>query len=149
MLRSLTSLLLLLLFMSAGAAPVRAADDASMMTRQQADTLLASGRLRHLRSKSEIPKVWWEAMGLDGMSDIGGPFSSGCTGPEPHRRLITGAISEPYAVLVTEQGGIAYFTELRLFKHKKDAVKCVYHESVREPRLNEIREKLGESHRTP
>ncbi|HEY9791515.1 MAG TPA: hypothetical protein V6D22_14025 [Candidatus Obscuribacterales bacterium] len=120
------------------------AAEPQMMTKQQAEALLASGKFHHVKSKSEIPKLWWKAMTLDGLSDIGGPFSAGCTGTEPHRRLMAAAVSEPYAVTVTEQGGIAYMTDIRIFKREKDSVSSVYYESLHDPRLHEVLKKLGQ-----
>jgi hypothetical protein len=124
--------------------PMSAAEPATTMSKQQVDTLLASGKFHRVKTKAEVPKVWWKAMELENLSDIGGPFDPGCTGNQPHRRLVAAALSEPYGVMVSEQGGIAYMTEFRVFKHEKDAVTSVYFENVREQRLREILKKLGQ-----
>ncbi len=116
-----------------------------MITRQQADDLLSSGKFRPVRSRDEIPKLWWDGMGLEGMSDIGGPFSAGCTGPGAHKRVIAAAVSEPFAVLISEQGGIAYFATFAVFERKQRGVQCVYRETgVLEPRLSELLKKFAQ-----
>jgi hypothetical protein len=141
--RKIKALIIALIATATMNSECKAADETPNISRQQADGLLSSGKFKHVRSKSEIPKVWWQAMSLEHMSDIGGPFSAGCTGTEPHRRLITGAVNEPYAIILSEQGGIAYMCELRIYKHDKDAIKSIYFENVFNPRIAEIQKKLG------
>jgi hypothetical protein len=125
-------------------APAVNGADETAISKRQADALLSSGKLKPVKKKAEMPKIWWSAMNLDSMSDIGGPFSAGCTGSEPHRRMVAGAVAEPYGVLIEEQGGIAYMMELRVFKHEKNAVKRVYSEMVMmEPRRTEVLKSLN------
>lgn len=145
MMRRLTVVLasnILVAFAGDGAS--RASYDASSkITREAADSLLVSGNFKPVKSKKEIPKLWWQALGLDSLSDIGGPFSSGCTGAEPHARLKLSAVSEPHAIVIFERGGIAYMTVFEIYKHEKDGIRLVYTEDVSQPRFAEIQRKLG------
>ncbi len=131
--------ILLLLFFST-ASESQASKD---LTKEGANHLLASGKFKPVSSKKDIPKLWWPTMNLEGVSDIGGAFSAGCTGNEPHRRLLLASVSEPYALSLTEQGGIAYFVEFKIYKHEENSFRQIYFEQVREPRIKEIRQKLG------
>jgi hypothetical protein len=116
--------------------------DETMLTQKQADEVIASGKLKRLKSKSDFPKIWYREMGLDDMSDVDGSFSVGCTGNEPHTRMIAGAVSEQYGLLIYEQGGIAYFRNLKLYRRENNKVECVHSESVDEARIKSIEGKL-------
>jgi hypothetical protein len=112
------------------------------LTKTQADQIIASAQLKGIKSKSDLPKAWYQAMGMDNMSDAGGPFSAGCTGSEPHSRMIAAAISDKYGVLLFEQGGIAHFRRLKLFSHTGKNIDCVYSEEVDENRIANIEDKF-------
>jgi uncharacterized UPF0160 family protein len=113
------------------------------LTKKQADEVIASGQLKQVKSKSDLPKVWYEAMGVDSMADVGKAFSAGCTGGDPHSRIIAAAISDKYGVLLYEQGGIAYFRHLKLFSHTNKNVDCVYTENIDEKRIADIVDKIS------
>lgn len=113
------------------------------LTKKQADEVIASGQLKQVKSKSDLPKVWYESMGVDSMADVGKPFSAGCTGGEPHSRIIAAAISDKYGVLLYEQGGIAYFRRLKLFSHTNKNIDCVYTENIDEKRIADIEDKFS------
>jgi hypothetical protein len=115
----------------------------NMISKESADKLLSSQKFKPVKSKNEIPKLWWHAEDLENLSDIGGAFDAGCTGQGPHRRLMLGAVNEPYSIVITEQGGIAYLTEFKVYKHEGNSVHLIYSEMIRDPRVNEIRKKLG------
>jgi len=117
--------------------------DQAMMTKQQVDEVIASGKLKLVKSKSDFPEFWRASTGLTSMSDIGGPFSSGCTGPPPHCRMIAGAVSDRYGLIIYEQGGVAYFCNLKLYRHENNKVDCVYSEGVDQARIDAIRKKLS------
>ena len=119
------------------------ASDQMTMTKQQANSILSSAKFKSVHSRNEIPSKWAQAMNLDKFSDIGGPFSAGCTGTESHSRLMEAAVSEPYGFAMIEFGGIAHFFEFRLFKQENGSIKQVYNESVLPPRISEIRKTLG------
>lgn len=145
MIKRIALLFLAYLSISTNISAVQASHDASQMRRQEVDKLLSSGKFKHVKGKSDLPKIWWKSMELDGMSDIGGRFSAGCTGSDPHCRLMAAAVSEPYAAEVSEQGGAKYSTVFRFFKHGKDATNCVYLEYIfKKSRMAEIRKQLGE-----
>ncbi len=112
------------------------------LTQQEALGVITSARLKKLKSKLEFSKLWYDDMGLDSMSDINGPFSAGCTGAEPHCRMVVGAVSQDYALVIYEQGGIIYFRKLKLYKHGSNGVDCVYTETVNHERIGEIEGKL-------
>jgi hypothetical protein len=101
------------------------ASEKIVLTQNQVDDLLASGKFKRAKSKSEIPKLWWEGMGLNELSDIGGPFDSGCTGSKPHSRLLAAAISQPFAVVICERGGRSHFGSLTVLKNVDGAVLSV------------------------
>ena len=109
-----------------------------MLTKPQAEKILQSGKLHGVKTKNDIPRAWWQAMGLEHMSDINGPFAAGCTGPEPHCRLVAAALSDESAALISETGGIAYFVHLRLFEKEGAEVKCVYEEMIQEARKKQV-----------
>ncbi|PWT97658.1 MAG: hypothetical protein C5B53_07775 [Candidatus Melainabacteria bacterium] len=113
------------------------------LTKKQADAVINSGQLKQVKSKSDLPKVWYRGMGVENMSDVDGPFSAGCTGPEPHSRVIAAAISDKYGLLLYEQGGIAFFRNLKLYSHKDNKIDCVYEESVDDKRISEIEGKFS------
>ena len=117
--------------------------DEMELTKKQADEVIASGQLKQVKSKSDLPKVWYRGMGVESMSDVGGPFSAGCTGSEPHSRVIAAAISDKYGVLLYEQGGIAHFRKLKLFSHKDKGIDCVYSENIDEERIANIEDKFS------
>jgi hypothetical protein len=119
------------------------ASEKIVLTQNQVDDLLASGRFKSVKSKSEIPKLWWEGMGLNGLSDIGGPFDPGCTGGKPHSRLIAAAVSQPFAVVVCEKGGRSHFGSLTVLKHVDGVVLSVYTENLQMADLPKLLEKLG------
>jgi hypothetical protein len=134
----------ILLGLGAFAAAAHAAeDDSAKLSKDAADKLLVSGHFKPVKSKNELPNIWWQAIGLNNMSDIGGPFSAGCTGTAPHRRLLLAAVDEPYAIILSESGGIAYMTRFQIYKHEKENVREIYSEYVQEPRIEEIEKKLG------
>ncbi len=111
-----------------------------MLTKEQAEKILHSDKLKGVSKKNEIPKEWWQPMELEQVSDINGPFSSGCTGPEPHCRLVCAAVSNEFAATIVESGGFAYFIKLRLFEKKAGQITSVYTELIQEARLKELRE---------
>jgi hypothetical protein len=114
------------------------------MDKPQAEALLSSGKFSLVESKTEIPKVWWKAMALNEMADVGGDFDPGCTGAAPHMRLIFAAISDTHAALVSEQGGVVHWKVLAIFKKDNGTVNRVYSETgLTEPRLSALRKKLG------
>lgn len=125
-----------------GPRPVATAQGKKKMTKEEAEALLSASKFTKVKSRNDIPKVWWEAMGLENMSDIGGAFSAGCTGPAPHVRLAAGAISEPYALTVSEHGGFAYYHRLNIYKRDNGKIECVYTEMMQPPRVDEIIKKL-------
>ncbi len=119
--------------------------DSSLMTKQQADSLLASSKIKAVKKKSDIPKIYWDALGLEPMADVGEKFDAGCTGSGPHSRLIAAGVGDAYACIISEQGGIAYFRRFRVFKNENNSVKCVYTEMVnQDQRCDEIRKKLSD-----
>jgi len=129
-----------------GALPMVSAKDGdtAAMTKQQADSLLESSKLKSIKKKSDIPKIYWDAMGLEPMADVGGQFDAGCTGSAPHSRLVAGAVGDRYACIISEQGGIAYFKQFRVFKNENNSIKCVYTEMVnQDERCNQIKRKLS------
>lgn len=114
------------------------------LTKQQADQILSSSKFKRVKSKSDFPTDWSKGMNLGDMSDVDGPFSSGCTGPEPHLRMVTGAVSDKYALIIYEQGGIAYFRTLNLFSRDNGGVSCVYSEKPDQTRIEDIESKIGQ-----
>jgi hypothetical protein len=118
-------------------------DDTMTLTKQQANEVIASGKLKRVKSKSDFPENWRSGMGLTDMADVNGPFSAGCTGPEPHSRMIAGAVSDHYGLLIYEVGGIAYFRNLKLYSNEKNGFACVYTESVDQQRILDIEKKIG------
>jgi hypothetical protein len=114
------------------------------MTKPQVETLLSAGNLNLVESKAEIPQVWWKAMSLNEMADVGGDFDPGCTGSAPHMRLIFAAISDTHAALISEHGGIAHWNVLAIFKKENGTVNRVYSETgLTEARMSALRKKLG------
>jgi hypothetical protein len=116
---------------------------AMKMTEQQVDALIASANFKRVKSKSDFPEPFAASMNLDGVSDINGPFSSDCTGSEPHSRLVCGAVSKKYALTIEEQGGFAYFQEFKLYELVNNKVEFVYSEMPSPKRITEIESKLG------
>ncbi len=117
--------------------------ESAMMTKQEADSFLDSSTFKAVKKKADVPKVYWSATGLEQMSDIGGKFDSGCTGSLPHSRLIAGGITDSCACIISEQGGIVYLRQFKVFKNEDNKIKCIYTEMVsQDKRMDEIRKKL-------
>jgi hypothetical protein len=113
------------------------------MTKKQAEEIIATGELKQIKSKSDLSEIWFKAMSLKHMSDLGGGFSAACTGTESHSRMIAAAISEKYGLLIAEHGGIVHICNLSLYCREKNEVIRVYSEAVNALRIAEIVNKLG------
>lgn len=102
------------------------------MTKEEFDKILSTGKLKRVKSKHDFPHRWYSAMGLSGMSEVDGPFAGGCTEQGPRERMVLGAFSEEYGLLIYEQGGLAHWVWANLYQHlsKNAKPEQVYMEDV-------------------
>lgn len=73
-----------------------------------------SDKLEILKTKAAVPEAVIKQFGR--ISDPGGPFSGGCTGPDPHSRMILAARQANLVLFCYESGGFAYYRKATIYK---------------------------------
>ena len=96
---------------------------------------LLEDNFRLLKSVREIPAPVQKLLlpdkpePLNGMADPGQPFQEGDvvgTNPPPFRRLVFAAVSPGYCLVYNEQGGIAYWQKVSLYRLDDGRVRLVW-----------------------